>query len=155
MKVYTQITKQLIHAPIDKVWDFFSDAQNLAAITPTYMNFKILTDHLPKEIYPGLIITYKVAPLLRIPMFWMTEITSVVKHKLFVDEQRAGPYKLWHHQHHFEETHEGILMTDILHYALPYYFLGTIAHSLFVKKQLRNIFNYRYQRIEELFHSKK
>ncbi|MEI8280754.1 MAG: SRPBCC family protein [Bacteroidota bacterium] len=154
MKVYTQTTQQLIHAPIEKVWDFFSDAQNLGAITPAYMNFRTLTENLPKEIYPGLIITYKVAPLLHVPMFWMTEITSVIKHKLFVDEQRSGPYKLWHHQHHFEKNTDGVLMTDILHYSLPFYFLGTIAHTLFVKKQLRNIFDYRYQRIEELFHSK-
>lgn len=84
----------------------------------------------------------------------MTEISQVQNNVLFVDEQRKGPYKLWHHQHHFEQTDNGTLMTDIVHYRLPLSFLGTIAHSLFVRKMLGEIFDYRHQKVEELFNKK-
>ncbi len=151
MSVYKLERKQLIKCDMDRLWDFFADAKNLTAITPSYMNF-VITSDMPKDgVYAGQIITYKVSPLLGIPMFWMTEITHVEKNKLFVDEQRVGPYKMWHHQHLFEQTADGIMMTDIVHYRLPLWILGDIAHGLFVKRQLRDIFDYRYQQIEKLF----
>jgi len=151
MKTYKLQRQHKIHTSIDTLWDFFSSAKNLSVLTPSYMNFRVTSGELPEQIYPGQIITYKVSPILGIPLFWMTEITQVIKNKLFVDEQRTGPYKMWHHQHHFEQQDGYVLMTDIVHYQLPFFFLGRIAHALFVKKQLNEIFKFRYQKIEELF----
>ena len=103
------------------------------------------------KMYAGQIIEYKVAPVLSIPIYWMTEITHVEEGKFFVDEQRFGPYSLWHHQHHFKIVDGGVEMTDIVHYKLPLFFLGDIAHVIFVKSQLKKIFNFRYQAVEKLF----
>jgi len=117
------------------------------------MKFRITSGDLPAQTYPGQIITYKVSPVLGIPLFWMTEITHVKQHELFVDEQRVGPYKIWHHEHHFLQQLNGVLMTDIVHYALPFFFLGRLAHSLFIKKQLQDIFDYRYQVVHKVFNN--
>ena len=136
---------------METLWDFFAHANNLAFLTPKHMNLVPLSDPGKEPVYAGQVITYKVSPILGIPIFWMTEITHVEKHRRFVDEQRVGPYKLWHHQHLFEQTADGVLMTDIVHYSLPLGILGNIAHALFVKKQLRDIFDYRYQQIEKHF----
>ena len=103
------------------------------------------------SMYAGMIITYKVSPLWGIKMDWMTEITHVEDKKYFVDEQRFGPYALWHHQHHFKEVDGGILMTDILDYAIPYSIFGRIANTFLVKKQINKIFDYRAKAIEGLF----
>jgi ligand-binding SRPBCC domain-containing protein len=151
MPVHKLIHQQQLPADIDTVWKFFSGANNLQAITPEYMNFRVTSGELAEDIYPGMIITYKVSPILKFPLFWMTEITHIVPGRLFVDEQRRGPYRLWHHQHHFEEKEGGVLMTDIVHYQLPLGFLGEIAHQLFVKKQLTDIFSYRKERVAGLF----
>jgi ligand-binding SRPBCC domain-containing protein len=102
-------------------------------------------------MYPGQIIEYKVSPVLGIPLYWMTEITHVEEGRYFVDEQRFGPYSLWHHQHHFRQVDRGVEMTDIVHYRLPLGFLGDIANGLFVKKQLEHIFEFRHKRVVELF----
>jgi len=115
------------------------------------MNFVIKTMDTSDDIYAGQMITYSVAPIAKIPLFWMTEITAVEKHRYFIDEQRRGPYKMWHHQHHFTATEKGVEMTDIVHYELPLGILGQIAHWLFVKRQLNQIFDYRYHKIEALF----
>ena len=106
-------------------------------------------------MYPGQVIEYKVHPILGIPLYWMTEITHVVQHKYFVDEQRFGPYELWHHQHHFKEVPGGVEMTDHVHYKLPFWFLGDIANVLFVKKQLKGIFDYRFKKVVEMFGERK
>lgn len=102
-------------------------------------------------MYAGQIITYRVKPLWGIPMFWMTEITHVVKHQYFIDEQRLGPYAFWHHQHHFREIEGGIEMTDIVHYRLPLGFIGQMVHVLQIKRQLQDIFDYRYRAVEQRF----
>ena len=102
-------------------------------------------------MYAGQIIEYKVSPFPGIPLYWMTEITHVEDKKYFVDEQRYGPYSLWHHQHHFKEINGGVEMTDIVHYKIPFWILGDIANSLFVNKQLKTIFDYRFKKVEELF----
>lgn len=151
MATYRLIRKQHIPATVDEVWDFFSNPANLAEITPEYMKFTVTSPPHTGDIYPGQIITYKVSPLLGIPLSWMTEITHVVPGKLFVDEQRQGPYSLWHHQHLFEQDGNGALMTDIVHYKLPLGPLGTLAKSLFVGKQLEDIFDHRRKVIEEKF----
>ena len=151
MAIYKMIRKQVIPADIATLWDFFKDPSNLTAITPSYMNFVIKTMDTSDDIYAGQMITYSVAPIAKIPLFWMTEITAVEKHRFFIDEQRRGPYKMWHHQHHFTTTEKGVEMTDIVHYELPLGILGQIAHWLFVKRQLNQIFDYRYHKIEALF----
>lgn len=144
-------TIQRIPIDIDTAWNFFSQPANLAKITPDNLGFDIISKHHGHTMYAGQIIEYKVKPMLNIPLYWMTEITHVADKKFFVDEQRFGPYKLWHHQHHFKAISGGVEMTDIVHYALPLGILGKIAHSLFVKKQLNEIFDYRYKKVEELF----
>lgn len=150
-KVYSFSTIQHIPVTIQQAWNFFSKPANLKDITPQNLGFEIISKYHGLEMYPGQIIEYKVKPLLSIPLYWMTEITHVQPMQYFVDEQRFGPYTLWHHQHHFKEISGGIEMTDIVHYKLPLFFLGDIANALFVKKQLQTIFNYRVRAVEELF----
>lgn len=150
-KVYSLKTVQQIPISIDEAWDFFSNPKNLAQITPANMGFNIISKHHGEKMYPGQVIEYTVKPVLNIPLYWMTEITHVEDKKYFVDEQRHGPYSMWHHQHHFEAVEGGVKMTDIVHYKMPFWFLGDIANSLFVKKQLKEIFVYRRIKVDELF----
>ncbi len=150
-KVYHLRTVQKIPISLEKAWDFFSNPQNLQAITPAHLGFKILSESQGNEMYAGQVIEYKVHPVLNIPLYWMTEITHVKDKKYFVDEQRYGPYSMWHHQHHFKEVNGFVEMTDIIHYKLPLWFLGDIANLLFVQKQLKGIFDYRFKKVEELF----
>lgn len=148
--MYQLKREQTIPVSIEKAWDFFSSPRNLEVITPKEMGFVIKTE-LPEKMYSGLLIDYSVRPILGIPMPWRSEIMAVKEHVSFVDEQRRGPYKIWHHEHYFEEVEGGVKMTDIVDYKLPLGFLGTIAHGLFVKKKLESIFDYRYKKVEELF----
>jgi len=151
MAVYEIREKQALPVSLDEAWAFFSHPENLAEMTPEYLNLKFTNSLFRDEMYAGQVITYTVKPVLGIPMFWMTEITHVQDKKYFVDEQRFGPYSLWHHQHHFREIPGGVEMTDLVHYKLPLGFLGNIANSLFVKAQLEGIFKFRYNKVEELF----
>jgi ligand-binding SRPBCC domain-containing protein len=150
-KVYSLKTVQVLPISLEKAWDFFSSPANLAEITPKNLGFNIISKHHGEKMYAGQIIEYKVSPVLGIPLYWMTEITHVAQHKFFVDEQRFGPYSMWHHQHHFKEVPGGVEMTDIVHYKLPFWFLGDIANSIFVKKQLNDIFDYRFKAVEKIF----
>ena len=116
------------------------------------MGFKVTSPYdANTKVYEGMIITYKITPVLGVKMNWMTEITHVKEHEYFVDEQRFGPFSLWHHQHHFKTFEGGVEMTDIVHYKLPLWFLGDIAHFLFVKKLVRQIFDYRLKKVEDIF----
>jgi ligand-binding SRPBCC domain-containing protein len=150
-KVYSLQSVQKVPASLDAVWAFFSDANNLMAVTPPHLNLKVTNNVYGDAVYAGQVMTYTVKPLLGIPLSWMTEITHVVEGRYFVDEQRKGPYKLWHHQHHFKAIDGGVEMTDIVHYRLPLGVLGSIGHQFIVKKELQKIFTYRYRKIEELF----
>lgn len=152
MKVYKKESVQHINASLEECWAFFSNPNNLQVITPKTMGFEV-TDYDDKFIYAGQIIQYKIAPFLGIPLNWMTEITIVKENNYFVDEQRFGPYTLWHHKHFFEATANGTQMTDIVHYALPFGFIGRIMNSLVVKNELKTIFEYRHKKIEELFNT--
>ncbi len=143
-----QFIKNII---LEKAWDFFSSPANLKVITPDFMGFDIISKLHSEKMYAGQIIRYKVKPVAGIPMQWTTEITQVNAPYFFIDEQRQGPYKMWHHQHHFEEKDGGVLMTDIIHYWPPFGFLGNIANSILIKKQLKGIFDYRKKKVEELF----
>lgn len=136
---------------MDEAWSFFSNPANLQAITPANLGFRIVSKYHGDKMYPGQIIEYKVSPLLGIPMYWMTEITHVEPGKYFVDEQRFGPYALWHHQHHFKQIEGGVEMTDIVNYRIPLGFLGRIANSVLVKRQLKKIFDFRFTKVEEMF----
>ena len=129
---------------LSEAWDFFSSPKNLVKITPSHMKFKI-TSEIPDQMFPGEIITYKVAPVPGIFVNWVTEITHVEQNKSFVDEQRFGPYGMWHHEHHFEERDGGVFMTDRVSYKIPFGFLGHLAQKLFVKSQLKGIFEFREQ----------
>ncbi len=151
MGVHRLVREQLIPAPPEAVWKYFSRADNLQAITPEYINFRVTSGALPDEIYPGMIITYKVSPVLGIPLFWMTEITHVVPGRLFVDEQRRGPFSMWHHEHHFEARDGGTHMRDIVHYQVPLGPLGEIARAMFVEKQVESIFSHRFEVIGRIF----
>ena len=150
MKIYELKSEQLLKTDIDTAWSFFSNPENLNTITPPELNF-VITSELNGKMYNGQIITYKIAVLPGIKQNWVTEIKSVEKNKMFIDEQRFGPYKFWHHKHIFMEKNNEILMTDLIHYALPLGILGRIVHFLFVKNKLRKIFNYRFKVLEEKF----
>ena len=151
MKIYTLTKKQFLPITLEQAWDFFSSPVNLKKITPEYMGFKITSDLGDGKMYPGQIISYIVTPVLGIPMSWTTEITHVLDKKYFVDEQRFGPYSLWHHQHWFKEVEGGVEMTDIVNYGLPLGFLGRIANSIFVQNKLKEIFDYREKVVGQYF----
>lgn len=150
-KVYSFKRVQRIPVSLDVIWDFFSTPDNLETITPDNMHFKTISKFHGSTLYPGQVIEYKLSPFLGIKFYWMTEITHVNPKTHFVDEQRFGPYGLWHHQHHFKLIDGGVEMTDIVHYKIPFWFIGDIAHAIFVKKQLQQIFDFRYKKVEELF----
>jgi ligand-binding SRPBCC domain-containing protein len=150
-KVYSLKSIQKIPASLEDVWNFFSDASNLISITPPFLNLAIKNELFGEQVYSGQIILYTVRPLLGIPLSWMTEITQVEHLNYFIDEQRKGPYKLWHHQHHFRAIEEGVEMTDLVHYGPPLGILGNIAQSLIIKSKLTEIFKYRYNKVNEIF----
>ncbi|MRX38231.1 hypothetical protein GJU43_03010 [Flavobacterium sp. LC2016-23] len=153
MKLYKIETVQYINSSLEECWDFFSNPKNLQTITLDNMSFEIQDfDH--KRMYPGQIISYTLKPLLGIKMSWVTEIIVSEENQYFIDLQRFGPYKFWHHKHFFEATETGIKMTDVVHYALPFGYLGRLMNKLIVENKLKTIFAYRYNKIEELFNSK-
>lgn len=115
------------------------------------MGFVVKRTSHGKKMYPGQVIEYTVRPIFGLPVYWMTEITHVQEPMYFVDEQRYGPYSMWHHQHHFSEIAGGVEMTDIIHYKIPLWVLGDMAHALFVRKKLQHIFAYRKAAVEKRF----
>ena len=151
MAFYQFQKQQRIRTTIDELWEFISSPVNLKEITPDYMGFDITTKNLADKMYAGMIIAYKVSPVLGLKTTWVTEITHIVEKKYFVDEQRVGPYALWHHQHIIEPVENGVLMTDIVSYKPPFGILGKIANTLIIKNKLNEIFNYRTKAIEKRF----
>ena len=151
--LHTLQTKQFIKSDIQTVWDFMSSPENLAKITPPYMGFKILTDLNNSKMYPGQIIEYYVTPVAGTKMHWVTEITHVKNLEFFVDEQRFGPYSFWHHKHFLKQVDGGVEMTDIVHYKAPFGIIGKIANALFIGKKIKEIFDFRYKKLEEIFNS--
>ncbi|MFP2997522.1 SRPBCC family protein [Spongiivirga sp. MCCC 1A20706] len=150
MKIYRLHTKQKLPISLDAAWDFLSDPVNLRTITPPHMGFEILSGA-DRKMFAGQIIQYNVTPMFGIKLKWVTEITHVDNKNYFVDEQRFGPYALWHHKHFLTEIDGGVEMEDIVDYKLPLGFLGRIMHGLVVGKQLKNIFKYREQKLIQLF----
>lgn len=151
MKIYTLKRKQFLPISLEDAWEFFSAPKNLARITPSSMGFHILSEDADSPIFAGKVICYKVSPLAGIPMTWMTEITQVEEGRYFVDEQKAGPYRIWHHLHRFRETEGGVIMEDLVHYALPAGILGRMMHALLVGRKLRQIFDYRREVLSRMF----
>ena len=150
MKIYQLKTKQKLTIPMEDAWNFFSDPGNLPKITPPWLNLKVTSD-LPDKMYEGMIITYKVYPFAGIPSNWVTEITKMKEKIFFIDEQRFGPYKFWHHQHHFNEVDEGIEMEDIVTYALPLDPLSRPFNKLFVGTKVKEIFKFREEVLYKFF----
>ena len=144
---------QFVKTDLQTLWDFASSPKNLGKITPSYMDFKIKSPVPCEKMYPGMIIIYTVSPVMGLPMTWMTEITNVKPLSFFIDEQRLGPYKMWHHQHIFEEKEGGVLMTDIVTYIPPMGILGAVANKLFIERQLNSIFEYRFKAMDLIFPS--
>ena len=151
MSYYQLENLQFINASMDEVWSFISSPQNLKKITPSYMGFEVVTKNIPSKMHAGMIIGYKVSPIGTIKMNWLTEITHVEEGVFFVDEQRIGPYKIWHHQHKIEPFEQGVLMTDIVTYAPPFGWFGKLLNRLIIKNKLNEIFQFRKQKLEELF----
>lgn len=142
---------QNIPTDIETAWKFLSDPRNLAKITPPDMGFQITTPGLPDEMYPGMVITYKVSPLLGIKTTWVTEITQVQKPHYFIDNQRTGPYSVWHHQHFLKEIEGGVQMDDVINYVVPGGPIGDIINGIAVQSKLRGIFEYRQKALENMF----
>lgn len=150
MKLYQLKIKQLLSISLDEAWSFFSNPENLSMLTPDWLNLKI-TSNLHDEMYEGMIISYKVHPILGIPINWVTEITTVKEKNFFIDEQRFGPYKFWHHQHHFKEMDNGVEMEDIVSYALPFDPLSRTMNKLLIGNKVKKIFEFRKEALKKLF----
>lgn len=153
MGFYQLKQEMTIKATKDEIWDFISSPENLKKITPKSMSFDITSKNLAEKIYPGMIISYTVKPLLGIKTLWVTEITQVKDKEYFIDEQRIGPYKIWHHEHFIESVDNGIKMIDIISYQPPFGFLGSIVNYFVIGKKLKAIFLYRKKSIEKIFNS--
>ncbi|WP_435625475.1 SRPBCC family protein [Flagellimonas sp.] len=150
MQLYQLRSKQVFPISKQEAWDFLSNPANLSVITPDHMEFHIL-DGAGKAMFPGQIIQYIVKPFPFYAVKWVTEITHVAPGEYFVDEQRFGPYALWHHKHFLKEVEQGVEMLDVVDYKLPFGFLGQLMHPILVKKQLHAIFSYREEKLAELF----
>ena len=150
--IYTLEVQQHLKTDMQTTWKFFSSPGNLSVITPAHMGFIITSKHIEK-MFPGQIISYKVSPFKGIKLNWITEITHVQENRFFVDEQRFGPYAMWHHEHWFEKSNLGIKMTDRVSYKPPFGFIGRISEPLIIRNQLKKIFNYRYKKLEEIFNT--
>lgn len=151
MAVHSIKNIQKIPATLEQAWDFYSSHANLQTITPPQMKFRVISQNSGEKLYSGQIIEYKVKPLLGIPLYWMTEIKNVTAPTYFMDEQLKGPYKMWQHQHYFKAIEGGVEMTDMVLYKNPSGWLGELANVLFIKKKLRNIFEFRFRKMEEIF----
>lgn len=149
--VYTLKSVQHLPITIEEAWQYFSNPNNLAKITPPSMRFEITSEMGSKQIYAGQIITYRVTPIAGFRTNWVTEITQVKEKEYFIDEQRFGPYSMWHHLHRFEPNGKGVTMTDEVTYKIPFYAIGNFIHWLIIKRKLINLFSYRSEKLVTLF----
>ena len=150
MKIYTFHRKQKLPISLEEAWKFLSNPRNLKTITPEYMSFNIISGA-EKPMFAGQIIQYIVTPILGIKTKWVTEITHVKEGEYFVDEQRVGPYSMWHHEHFIQPIENGVLMKDIVSYQPPFGLLGSIANKLIIQNNLKEIFEYRSLAIQKRF----
>ena len=148
--VYRLSSKQKLPISVEQAWDFLSSPKNLKTITPDYMSFDIISGD-ERPMFAGQIIQYIVTPILGIKTNWVTEITQVVDKQYFVDEQRFGPYALWHHKHFIKPIEGGVEMEDIIDYKVPFGIIGRLVHPFLVKPKLKEIFNYRTEKLNAMF----
>jgi len=153
MKIYKFQRKQLFKTSLDKLWEYLSSPKNLDDITLKELKFKI-TSELPVKMYAGQLIVYKIQILPFLNRTWVTEIKNVIDMEYFIDEQRFGPYKFWHHQHKLEKSGNNVIMHDFIHYAIPFGILGQILNFFFIRKKLENIFQYRFDYLDKKFDGK-
>lgn len=151
MKVYTLTRKQFIPISLQEAWNFFSSPKNLAKITPSKMNFRILDVSGGDNVHEGQVIKYNVRVLPFYSVYWETLILDVKEPFSFTDDQRVGPFALWRHKHTFEEVNGGVEMTDHVSYSIPFGPIGLLANWLFVERDVNAIFNHRYKVLETLF----
>ena len=147
--IYRLHNQQFLPISKETAWRFFSAPQNLQKITPEELDFR-MTSPDEGKVYLGQIITYTIRLNKVFKMNWVTEITGMIHENYFVDEQRFGPYKMWHHRHAFEEVQGGVLMTDIVHFKIPFSLIAPLAYRFFVKQNLKRIFNYRAEKLNEI-----
>ena len=151
--LYSLYAKQTVAKEIDLLWDFFRKPRNLNKLTPEDVEFKI-TSGKSDDFYEGKIISYKIRPFKMINLNWVTEISQVKEGFYFVDNQIFGPYKMWHHEHHFKSNGDGTTdIIDKVKYKLPFYILGRLMHKIFIKRKLVNIFMFRQKQINNLFNN--
>ena len=150
MKTFRLTRRQILPTDLEIAWRFFSDPSNLRLITPPWLDFRI-TSRVPERIYPGLIITYRIRPLAGIAVPWVSEITHVEPPRFFVDEQRQGPYRFWHHQHRLREEAGGVEKADLVHYGLPGGLIGIGLHAVLIRRKLDEIFRFRYHALRRVF----
>jgi ligand-binding SRPBCC domain-containing protein len=150
MKLYQLQSKQKLPITVQEAWDFLSNPRNLKLITPEHMGF-VIKSGADRPMYAGQLIQYSVTPLAGVTTKWVSEITHVKEPEYFVDEQRYGPYALWHHKHFIKPIEGGVEMEDIVDYKLPFGILGQLAHPFLVKKKLLEIFEYRENKLVEIF----
>jgi len=135
---------------LEEAWNFFSSPKNLAVITPPKLDFQIKSV-LPDKMYAGMFIEYTVKPMLGIPITWVTEITYIQNLEYFVDEQRVGPYTIWHHEHFFKKIEGGVEMTDLINYKVPMGPIGDLFEPFLVRPKLEEIFEFRRKKMIEIF----
>ncbi len=151
MGFYQFKRKLIVNTTINDLWNFIATPANLKRITPEYMGFDITSEDLPEKMYEGMIISYQVSPVFGLKTTWVTEITKLKEKQYFIDEQRIGPYKMWHHQHFIEPSERGVLMTDIVSYQPPFGILGNVANTLLIRKKLIEIFEFRTKALQRIF----
>jgi len=142
---------QKVPLSLEESWNFFSSPANLKILTPEHLGFEITNDLENKKMYAGQIIAYTIRPVLNFPIEWVSEITDVQEPHYFIDQQRFGPYKFWHHEHRFNPISNGVELVDIVYYKMPFGILGKALHYLKVKQDLQTIFAYRQKKLEKLF----
>ena len=151
--LYTLYAKQKVDKEIDFLWDFFSKPRNLNKLTPEDVQFKIISGK-SDDFYEGKIISYKIKPFKLVTLNWITEISQVKEGSYFIDNQISGPYKMWHHEHHFKSNADGTTeIIDKVKYKVPFYILGRLMHKIFIRRKLLDIFMFRQKQINDLFNN--
>lgn len=150
MKIHRIHQSQFLPITLDEAWSFFATPKNLEAMTPPFLNFKILSE-VPDVVHSGLMIEYRIRAVFGIPMRWLTEIKHVEALARFVDEQRIGPFPFWYHEHRFKAVEGGIIMEDEVHYVMPWSFFGTLIHWVFIRGRLLEIFRFRKRYLADRF----
>ena len=153
MRLHSLTCIQKIPAPLQQVWDFYASHANLQIITPSYMKFKVISQNADEKLHTGQVIEYKLRPVFNISIYWMTLIKRAEAPTYFIDEQRKGPYSIWQHQHYFKAIEGGTETTDIVLYKNPFGIIGELANVLLVKRKLRNLFQFRFDKMEDIFGS--